>query len=331
MRTRVFQRTVILGLIGLGLSLASIPLVRGTTPVSAASAVPYTDPAANGYIGLCSQQGQQITSGSTSTAPFAWRAVSSSPAAASYAGPARTAILMAYQPIQYIAPGDWSGDALTASAHYSNPDNPMTAATGADESLGGYMIDFQPKWDGFLQLRIYLGAANEQGYSLHYPTLDIKVTGNTWTAVDGGPVNCASGTAVSFESTLLPASETSGSTTTTSRPGRAATTTAQHGATTTTAVAAQQRGNGGSSQPQHSTTSGGSQSAASTHPASSSGAPIGLLIAVAVVVLMIVAATVLLFRSRRRGAHAVPGRLSPGAPGSADPSPDHIPPTKGTS
>jgi len=328
MRARVFQRTVILGLIGLGLSLASIPLVRGTTPVSAASAVPYTDPAANGYIGLCNQQGQQITSGSTSTGPFAWRAVSSSPAPASYAGPTRTAILMAYQPIQYIAPGDWSGDALTASAHYSNPANPMTAATGADESLDGYMIDFQPRWDGFLQLRIYLGAANEQGYSLHYPTLDIKVTGNTWTAVDGGPVNCTSGTAVSFESTLLPASETSGSTTTTSRPGTT-TTTPRPGATT--AVAAQQGGTTGPSQPQHSTTLGSSQSAASTHPASSSGAPIGLLIAVAVVVLAIVASSVLLFRSRRRGAHAGIGRLTPGAPGSADPSPDHIPPTKGTS
>ncbi len=327
MRTRVLQRTVILGLVGLGLTLASIPFVRGTTPVSAASAVPYTDPAANGYVGLCNQQGQQITSGSTSTAPFAWRAVSSAPAPASYAGPTRTAILMAYQPIQYIAPGDWSGDALTASARYSNPANPMTAATGADESLDGYMIGFQPRWDGFLQLRIYLGAANEQGYSLHYPTLDIKVTGNTWTAVDGGPVNCASGTAVSFESTLLPSSDTSGSTTTTSRPS-AATTTSRPG--TTTAVAAQQGGTTGSSQPQHSTTLGPSQSAGSTHSASSSGAPTGLLIAVAAVVLAIVAA-VLLLRSRRRGAHAGIGRLSPGAPGSAGPSPDHIPPTKGTS
>jgi len=169
--------------------------------------VPYSDPGAVGYIGLCTEQGQQITSGSTSAAPFAWRAVSSTPAQVPYDGPSRTAILMAYQPIQGLAPGDWSGDQLTASSRYSNPANPMVAATATDWSLAQFLTEFRPEWDGLLQLRIYLGADNKPTYSVHYAALDIQVTGDTWHAVDGGPVNCASGTAESIESILLPASQ----------------------------------------------------------------------------------------------------------------------------
>ncbi len=74
------------------------------------------------------------------------------------------------------------------------------------------MLEFKPDWDGFLQLRMYLGAANEQQYSVHYPALNIQVTGQTWQVVGGGPVNCNSGAAESIESILLPG------TTTTTRP-----------------------------------------------------------------------------------------------------------------
>ncbi len=176
-------------------------------PGAASSAVPYSDPNAIGYIGLCDAQGHQLTSGSVNTAPLAWRAVSTTAAQGPYAGPTRTAVLMSYQPIDGLAPSDWSGDFLTAATRYSNPANPMAAATGGDESLAGFMTEYSPKWDGFLQLRLYLDAANEPVYSLHYPALDIQVTGSTWHAVDGGPVNCNAGTAVSIESILLPPSK----------------------------------------------------------------------------------------------------------------------------
>ncbi len=85
-------------------------------PAGADPSVPYTDPDAAGYIGLCNQAGQQITGGNVDTAPFAWRAVSSQPAPAPYSGPTRTAILLAYQPLMGLASSDWSGDELTASA-----------------------------------------------------------------------------------------------------------------------------------------------------------------------------------------------------------------------
>jgi hypothetical protein len=190
-----------------GALVVVVVALASVTPAAASQTVPYSDPNAVGSIGLCDAQGHQLTSGSVNTTPFAWRAVSTTAAAGPYAGPTRTAILMAYQPIDGLAPSDWSGDVLTAASRYSNPANPMAAATGGDESLAGFMTEYSPKWDGILQLRMYLDAANEPEYSLHYPALDIQVTGSTWHALDGGPVNCEAGTAVSIESILLPASK----------------------------------------------------------------------------------------------------------------------------
>jgi len=172
---------------------------------AAGSGVPYTDPNAVGYIGLCNQAGHQITSGNIDATPFAWRAVSSQAAPAPYNNAYRTAILLAYQPQQGLASGEWSGDELTASSRYTNSANPMAAATAGDDSLADFIDEFHPKWDGLLQLRMYLGTQNEEQYELHYPVLNIKVTGDTWSAIGGGPVNCDSGSAVSLESVVLPA------------------------------------------------------------------------------------------------------------------------------
>ena len=72
------------------------------TAGAATSTVPYTDPDAVGSIGLCNQAGQQITSGSITTRPFAWRAVSTQAAPAPYNNAGRTATLVAYQPQQAL-------------------------------------------------------------------------------------------------------------------------------------------------------------------------------------------------------------------------------------
>ena len=200
--------------------LSTLAVVLGGSGVSgAAPVVPYTDPNAVGYIGLCNQAGQQITSGSINTDPFTWRAVSSQPAPSDYAVPGQTAILLAYQPQEGLEASEWSGDSLTASSRYSNASNPMAAATDRDGSLAVFMQEYLPKWDGFLQLRMYLGAPNKQQYDLTYPALNIQVTGDTWTAVGGGPVDCASGTAESLETIVLPSSTT----TTTTSPGGSST------------------------------------------------------------------------------------------------------------
>jgi hypothetical protein len=183
MRTLVFRRVAILGLLALVLSLASVPVVRSAPPVSAAPAVPYTDPASDGYIGLCNQQGQQITSGSVSAAPFVWRAVSSQPAPAPYNGAGGTAILTAYLPMQGLPPGDWSGEQLTASSRYSNPQVPMAQATAKDVPLQDFLEDYPPEWDGFIQLRLFLGAQDQPAYVQRYPALNLEISGNAWTAV----------------------------------------------------------------------------------------------------------------------------------------------------
>jgi hypothetical protein len=199
-----------LGLIGLAGSAAASPRV------------PFSDPNAAGYIGLCNKAGQQITSGSIYATPFAWRAVSSTPAPVPYDNDWRTAILLAYQPREGLTAGEWSGAELTASSRYTNPKNPMVAATGGDDSLEDFIQAYPAAWDGYFQLRIYLGTQNAETYSLHYPALAIHVTGETWHTVGGGPVDCQSGSAVSLESIVLPKSATSPPTTsppTTANPG----------------------------------------------------------------------------------------------------------------
>ena len=196
-----------------GIALAgSAALSAGRSATT--SAVPYTDPDAVGSIGLCNQAGQQITSGSVTAQPFAWRAVSTQPAPSPYNNTGRTATLVAYQPQQGLPAGDWSGTQLTTSSRYTNPANPMAAATAADQTLQDIIAEYPPRWDGFLQLRIYLGTANEQAYDQNYPSLNIQVTGDTWRAVGGSTVNCASGTAESSESALLPSTTTTAAPTT---------------------------------------------------------------------------------------------------------------------
>ena len=167
-------------------------------------AVPYSDPNVVGYIGLCNQAGQQITSGSVSAAPFVWRAVSSQAAPAPYNGAGGTANLNAYLPMQSLAPGDWSGEQLTASARYSNPQSPMAQATTRDVPLEDFLQDYPPEWDGFIQLRLFLGVQNQPADVQHYAALDLQISGDTWTAVGGGPVNCNAGTAESLETVLAP-------------------------------------------------------------------------------------------------------------------------------
>lgn len=190
--------------------LAGLVSVCGLPAAGASSSgPPYQDANAHGYIGLCDRAGHQITHGSINTTPFAWRAISSVAAQPPYNGAGRTATLYAYQPRQGLPAGDWSGDQLTASSRYTDPAHPMAAATGGDESLKGFIGDFRPQWQGFLELRIYLGVPQNAIDSLTYPALNIKVTGSRWRAVGGGPVSCSSaGHSESLESIVLPKSDT---------------------------------------------------------------------------------------------------------------------------
>jgi hypothetical protein len=278
-----------------GIALAgSVVLTAGASATT--SAAPYVDPDAVGSIGLCNQAGQQITSGSVTAQPFAWRAVSTQPAPAPYNNTGRTATLVAYQPQQGLPAGDWSGTQLTSSSRYSNPANPMAAATAADQTLQDIIAEYPPRWDGFLQLRIYLGTANEQAYDQRYPSLNIQVTGDTWQAVGGSTVNCASGTAESLESVLLP------STTTTAPP-----TTAPSSAPPSTSVSTEGKGTPSVTKPDGSdrsgskSSSGGTALAAGTHAEDTNQSTnVPLMGGVGIAVLAVLAAATLLVVRRRR-------------------------------
>jgi hypothetical protein len=278
-------------------AVAGILMLAGPAAAAASSAAPYTDPDAAGSIGLCNQAAQQITSGSITTKPFAWRAVSTQPAPPPYNNAGRTATLVAYQPQQGLPSGDWSGTQMSSSSRYTNPSNPMAAATAADQSLQDIIEQYPPKWDGFLQLRIYLGTANEPGDTQSYPALNIQVTGDTWQAVGGASVNCSSGTSESLESIVLPS-------TTTTSPGTSSSTAATSGVGKNQSVGTTPATGSETSQSKHA--SGGKTSASAAPAAADSTRSSDLPLIVGVAVLVVLAASTALVLRRRRLASQQP-------------------------
>jgi len=174
--------------------------VLGLLPATAwASAAPYSDPNAVGYLGFCNAKNQQITSGSITSYPFVDKAVSSKPAPSHYGPPPGRAVLYVYQPIQYVDPSNWSGKQLTAATAYTNPKAPMAVGTKLDPSMVNFSAVFPLHFQGFAQIRMYFTAPGQTPFSTTYPAADIKVSGSTWTQVGGGKVNCAAGQARSNE------------------------------------------------------------------------------------------------------------------------------------
>jgi len=185
--------------------LAGVVAVLVTGSASAGS-VPYQDPNAVGYIGFCDANGQPVTSGSVNDQPPLSVAVSSVPAPSGYAKGA--AVLLAYQPRQGLDPGEWSGDSLTSGSVFTNPQHPMAKFTSADEPLIAFVGGYPPQWDGLIQLRMYFNGTNGDlgEYSQTYPATDIRISGDSWSVVDGGTPACDAGSATSLEELSLPKS-----------------------------------------------------------------------------------------------------------------------------
>lgn len=156
-------------------------------PHAAADAPPYTDPASVGHLTLCDTTGHSITHGNIHTKPFVWRAVGSTAGNGPYRSePGRTAALFGYQPQQGLPPDQWNGEYLTESAKYSNAALPMAGATAADPSLADYLSDYPIKWDGLVQLRMFLDAPLQPTRTDTYNSATIKISGDQWTLLDGG-------------------------------------------------------------------------------------------------------------------------------------------------
>lgn len=148
---------------------------------------PYEDKQATGFLTLYDKNGTAIKSGSVTDKPFVWKAAGSQAAAAPYDKTGHKATLMAYQPREGVQPSDWSGDTLTASTAYADVKHPAAQATADDFTLKDFLDEFPPKWDGMVELRLYLSAPGVQAQSTGYASTDIKVTGTTWVVIGGGP------------------------------------------------------------------------------------------------------------------------------------------------
>ena len=187
-------------------ALAALPPLWTAVGARAAS-VPYNDPSALGHIGFCDRNGNPVDHGSITDKPFIWLAVSSSPTPAAWANYGKTATFLAAQPIQGTLPAYWNTQELAATSFYTNAVHPMVAATADGSSLKDFVAAFPIKWDGFVQLRMIFAAPGQGAETTTYPATDIQISGDTWTVVRGGNVDCHAGYAIStMDTAIAPAS-----------------------------------------------------------------------------------------------------------------------------
>lgn len=192
------SRSVIHKVIGLlAAVVVGIAVNAGAAVAQNASPLP-NDPNAHGYIGLCDQAGHNVTGGSINTQPFIWKAVSSVQAPAAFQGYGENVDLVAYQPRPQVNPGEWSGQDLTAAAFYPVPSTPVAQATYLDEPLSAFIQAFPPMVDGLYVLRMHYGKLNYGLYNATYPSTTIQVTGDRWSVISGGLVDC-SAKGISYE------------------------------------------------------------------------------------------------------------------------------------
>jgi hypothetical protein len=254
--------------------------------------MPYTDPNQAGLLTLCNEQGQPITHGSVTAAPFVWRIVSDVPTPKAYRVKGVTATLFAYQPRPYTPAGAWSGNLLTAASLYSNFAHPMVQETPIDEPLTQMTESYPPIWDHLIELRIYLGAPDMEMDVMQYAAADLVISGNTWTMVEGGTSGCNSGKAVSRE--VLDGMKGASGTPTPAATKAAGAVAGSHSSQPSTGG-----GGGAGSSSSHSGAAASGTDASTTSDSSSVGgvAPGAIGVGIAVVVIL---AAVALWRGRRR-------------------------------
>ncbi|WP_432985922.1 LPXTG cell wall anchor domain-containing protein [Dactylosporangium sp. CA-233914] len=148
---------------------------------SSAQKVPYTDDRSTGGIVLYGADGKARTSGKLGDKPFVAKAVSRVAAPSPYDGDGRKATLLAYQPREGVSPQLWTGTFLTGATAYADPAHPTVEAPAGGLSMGEFIQQYPTRWNGLVQLRIYLGVPNEPTQNDKYVSADIKINGDTWT------------------------------------------------------------------------------------------------------------------------------------------------------
>jgi hypothetical protein len=200
------RAAVTIAALSLGALSAAAPLADASV-TGPAFKVPFTDPYVDGWLTFCNRNDQPVTSGSLDTVPFAWKTISSGTPPAGYRNGSARVALYAFQPIQYVDPGDWSGSLLTAASAFSNTDHPVVQATNADVPLIGFVQTYPAHWDGLEEIRMMYSAIDKAQLTTPYAAAVIHVTGNTWTLVEGGGGSCSAGRGLSMETVSLPKKE----------------------------------------------------------------------------------------------------------------------------
>jgi hypothetical protein len=278
-------------LAGLALAAASATAPFASASVTGSSfKVPFKDEYAQGWLTFCNRNDQAITSGSLYTVPFAWKTISSVAPPAGYRNANARATLYAYQPIQYVDPGDWSGSELTAASEFSNPNHPVAQATNGDQPLIGFTQAYPPHWDGLVEMRMMYTAVNKPQLQQPYAMAVLKISGSKWTLVEGGGGSCSQGQGLSMETVSLPKKDLA---------KRETVVRGDHGSSARTAKPAASTAGGQSSGGQ----SSGGSNASGTKLASSdssTGMNGGVLAGIGVGVLAVVWAAIALIGRRRR-------------------------------
>lgn len=161
-------------------------------PESGHATVPYDDGQSAGLLTLCSADGDPVTEGSTADQPFADVVLGTTglPAGVDPAGAVAT--VFAYQPRQGIATTEYSGTPLTAASVVADPEHPAAAVQEDGWSIGDFVTAFPATYDGYVQLRLYLGTSGAGTLTENpYDTADLRVDGDHWELVRGGHASCA--------------------------------------------------------------------------------------------------------------------------------------------
>ena len=153
--------------------------------------VPYDDPQAAGRLTLCTRDGEAVTSGKVTDRPFADVVLGQTGLPSDQEPTGAVATLFAYQPREGIAAGEFSGTPLTAATVLTDPARPAVAVTDEGWSIADFVTAFPADWDGYLQLRMYLGTTSAGTLTeTPYDTADLRVDGDSWDLVRGGDASC---------------------------------------------------------------------------------------------------------------------------------------------
>lgn len=191
------RRSVVVALVAGAVVVAGLAFWRASGD---ATTVPYDDPQSAGLLTLCAADGTPVSEGRVDERPFVDAVLGETRLPAGADSQGAVATLFAYQPREGIAPSEFSGTPLTAAGVLADPGAPGVVVTGDAWSVGDFVAAFPASWDGYVQLRLYLGTPGAGTLTDQpYDTADLRVDGDRWELVRGGTASCADA-----ESALVP-------------------------------------------------------------------------------------------------------------------------------